>query len=193
MSSKIKHPRAQALAVARELTSALQPLCEPGRFIFAGSLRRLKADVGDIEMVYVPRVVAKPDPGDLLGNPVATNLFDEQLAAWLRAGVITRRVGEKGGTAWGPANKLAVWTATGIGLDFFAANRRNFWTLLVCRTGSLESNTRICMAANDRGLTWDPYAGFRDRLTKELLFVPESERAVFEHVRLPYLKPEERI
>jgi DNA polymerase/3'-5' exonuclease PolX len=193
MSSKIKHPRAKAIEVAKELTAGLRELCEPARFIFAGSLRRLKPEVGDIEVVYVPRIAVKPDPNDLLGNPIPTNLFDEQLNAWLKAGLIRKRVGEKGGTAWGEFNKLALHTASGIGIDFFQANKRNFWTLLVCRTGSAESNTRICNAAIARGQKWNPYRGFEDRLTGELLFVPESEEALFNHVRLPFVPPKERI
>jgi DNA polymerase/3'-5' exonuclease PolX len=193
MSSKIKHPRAKAIEVAKELTAALRDLCEPERFVFAGSLRRMKPEVGDIEMVYVPKVVMLPDPADLLGNPIPTIPFDSQLETWLRVGVLTKRVGEKGGTAWGAMNKLAVHTASGIGIDFFQANKRNFWTLLVCRTGSAESNMRICAAAEARGEKWNPYLGFEDRRTGELLFVPESEEALFAHVRLPYQQPKERI
>lgn len=193
MSSKIKHPRAKALEVARELTAALRPLCEPDRFIFAGSLRRLKPEVGDIEIVYIPRIEPRPDPDDLLGNVVPTNLFDEQLNAWLKATVIIRRIGPLGGSAWGPSNKLAVHAASGIGIDFFAANQRNFWTLLVCRTGSMESNTRVASAAIKLGQTWNMYRGFEDRVTGDLLFVPESEEALFAHVRLPYLEPKDRV
>lgn len=193
MSSKIKHPRAKALEVARELTAALRELCEPERFIFAGSLRRLKPEVGDIELVYIPLIEPRPDPEDLLGRVIPTNLFDEQLNAWLKAGVISKRVGPKGGNSWGESNKLAVHTASGIGVDFFQANKRNFWTLLVCRTGSAEHNTRVCNAAMERGQKWNPYRGFEDRVTGDLLFVPESEEALFQHVRLPFLPPKERV
>ncbi len=192
MSSKIKHPRAKALEVAKELTATLRALCEPNRFIFAGSLRRMKPEVGDIELVYVPRIELRPDPDDLLGNPIPTMMFDIQLADWLRRGVISKRVGEKGGTLWGDFNKLALHTASGIGIDFFQANKRNFWTLLVCRTGSAESNMRVCQAAEKRGMKWNPYRGFEDRRTGELLFVPESEEALFRHVGLPYLQPKDR-
>lgn len=193
MSGKIKHPREAALAVARELTAALRGLCEPERFIFAGSLRRLKPEVGDIEVVYVPRIEPRPDKSDLLQPLVATNLVDAQLAEWLRAGVITKRVGPRGGSAWGAVNKLALHTASGIGVDLFQANKRNFWTLLVCRTGPAELNTRICMAAEELGEQWDPYKGFLDRRSKDLLFVPESEEALFQHVRLPFLEPKDRV
>jgi len=193
VSSKIKHPRALALAVAKELTAGLRALCEPERFIFAGSLRRLKPEVGDIEMVYVPKVELLPDPNDLLGNLIPTVAFDLQLAYWLRRGELQKRIGEKGGTAWGPKNKLAVHVASGIGIDFFEATKRNFWTLLVCRTGSAESNMRVCQAAEARGEKWNPYLGFEDRRSGELLFVPESEEALFQHVGLPCLPPKERI
>ncbi len=152
----------------------------------------MKPDVGDIEMVYVPRVELQPDPADLLGNRVPTNLVDVQLKEWLKAGVLIKRVGPQGGSAWGASNKLAVHVASGIGVDFFQANRENFWTLLVCRTGSAEMNTRICNAAIARGQTWNMYRGFEDRLTGELLYVPESEAALFAHVRLPYLEPKDR-
>lgn len=78
MSGKIKFPRAVAMDVARELTRAVQPLCD--RLIFAGSLRRGKAEVGDIELVHIPKIDSRPDPGDLLGNmirlaPKSTRLF----------------------------------------------------------------------------------------------------------------------
>jgi DNA polymerase/3'-5' exonuclease PolX len=192
MSGKVKHPRAKALAVARELTVALRGLCEPGRFIFAGSLRRLKPEVGDIEVVYVPLVESRPDPDDLLGHPVMINRFDQKLNEWLEAGVITKRIGPHGGSAWGPSNKLSVHAASGIGIDFFQTDQQSFWTLLVCRTGSAAMNTRICNAAIALGQTWNMYRGFQDRVTGELMFVPESEEALFAHVRLPFLQPKDR-
>lgn len=193
MSGKSKHPREAALVVARELTAALRELCELQRFVWAGSLRRMKPEVGDIEIVYVPRVEPRRDPDDLLGREIPTNLVDARLAELLRGRVITKRVGERGGTAWGAQNKLARHEAAGIGIDFFQANKRNFWSLLVCRTGPAEFNVRICQAADAIGEKWDPYQGFLDRLTGELLFVPESEAALFAHVRLPFLEPKERV
>ena len=121
----------------------LKPLCEPDRFIFAGSLRRLKSEVGDIEIVYVPRIEQQPDPADLFGKTLPINLVDRMLDQLLKAGLYTKREGPNGGSAWGPSNKLAVHAGSGIGVDFFQADNLNFYSLLVCRTGSMESNTRI--------------------------------------------------
>ena len=41
--------------------------------------------------------------------------------------------------------------------------------------------------------TWNMYRGFEDRVTGDLLFVPESEESLFRHVGLPYLQPKDRV
>lgn len=76
-----KFPRTQALAVAEELVAALRPACE--RLEIAGSLRRGKAEVGDVEILFVPRVEERPDPEDLLRRTVEVNVA----ALWLLARV----------------------------------------------------------------------------------------------------------
>lgn len=193
MSGKIKHPRAKALELARDLTAGLRHLCEPDRFVFAGSLRRRKPEVGDVEVVYVPRTEMRPDPGDLLGNPVQTNLVNLELEAMLASGSLVRRPKSNGQFTWGEANKMAIDVASGIGVDFFQATRENFFSLLVCRTGPMEFNTQVCMEAERRGQKWNPYRGFEDRLTGELLFVPWSEKSLFDYFQWDYLEPWERV
>lgn len=191
-SSKPRFPRAAALAVAAELCAALKPLCPPDRLKVCGSLRRRKAEVGDVEIVYVGRVELRPDPEDLLGRTVPANLAEAWLAEALRAGVLAQRLNKNGSPAWGAQNKLAVHAASGIPVDFFQGTESGWWSLVVCRTGSAAHNTRLCLAAIERGWQWDPYHGFKDRATGRLLHTPRSERAVFELVGLPYLEPWER-
>lgn len=190
MSDKQKVPRAAALAVAKELCDALKPVTE--KLIVAGSLRRRKAEVGDVEIVYISKVEMQADPGDLLGHKVPTNLVHTLLESLLLRGVLEKRLNVNGKAAWGYENKLARHKASGIGVDFFQADKDNWFSLLVCRTGSAESNTAICMAAEDRGLKWNPYKGFLDRTTEQLNFVPRSEEQVFSWVGLPYKQPWER-
>lgn len=191
MSDKPKFPRADALAVARELCAALKPVTE--KLIVAGSLRRGRLEVGDVEICYIARIEPRADPLDLLQNPVRTNLVDELLGEWLRAGRLQLRLKENGqNIGWGAENKYAIHTASGIPVDFFAGNSENWWTLLVCRTGSAENNTRICNAAIERGLKWNPYRGFEDRASGKIIFTPRSEQAVFQRVGLPWLEPAQR-
>lgn len=189
--SKTKYPRADALAVAKELCDLLKPISD--KLIVAGSLRRRKAEVGDVEICYLGKIEPRPDPLDLLGQVIPTNLADEFLGQLLARGVLQRRPNVNGGTAWGERNKLAVHVASGIPVDFFQTRPEGWWSLVVCRTGSAAHNEKVCHAAIARRLRWNPYAGFEDRASGQLLYIPRSEPAVFERVGLPWLDPWQRV
>jgi DNA polymerase/3'-5' exonuclease PolX len=191
-NGKTKHPRAAALAVARELCRVFDGVSE--RLIVAGSLRRQKEMVGDVEILFIPKEEQREDPADLFGRKIPVDLANEKIEWLVKLGTLAKRPNKAGGFTWGPENKLAVHVASGIGVDLFAARPANWWNLLVCRTGSAESNERICNAAIRKGWKWQPYgAGFHDRVSDELVRRTQSERDVFEAVGLPYLEPWERV
>jgi DNA polymerase/3'-5' exonuclease PolX len=198
MSGKIKFPRAASLGVARRICDVLKLHTE--KLIVAGSLRRRKQEVGDVEIVYIPKMASRPDPSDLFGaaesggKSVQINLCDEIINAWVKDGHFSKRPKSDGTFTWGEEIKLAVHNDSGIPVDFFQARPANWFCLLVCRTGSKESNERICNAAIARGWRWNPYgAGFHDRATGELVRTVRSERDVFEAVGLSYKEPWERV
>jgi DNA polymerase/3'-5' exonuclease PolX len=60
------YSRAAVIAVARELCETLAPLCV--RIALAGSLRRGKQAVGDVELLYISRVTERP--ADLFSSEV---------------------------------------------------------------------------------------------------------------------------
>lgn len=192
ISNKPRFHRALALSVAKELCVALKPACS--RLILAGSLRRGKHSVGDVEVIYIPhRGMHCPD-GEIF--PRMTNLADLAISGLLENGAICKRSSQKGTFAWGGKNKLAVHKATGIPVDLFTATEQNWWNYLVCRTGPADSNTRIAIAAQQRGWKWNPYgsgfsrggplAGDREE------HVITSEEEVFSFVGLPFAQPWER-
>jgi len=194
-AAKTKYPRAEALAVARLLVQCLQPCCS--RLIVAGSLRRRKAEVGDVEILYIPNVVSGPDPADLFGRPILHNAADVALAALQDKGILSRRLNAVGSVMWGERNKLAVHVESSIPVDLFAATPQNWWNLVVCRTGGMQSNIAICLAAIESGWKWEPYGEGFSRPNPErngwLLVMPvTSEREVFEFVGLEYRAPWER-
>jgi DNA polymerase/3'-5' exonuclease PolX len=120
-------------------------------------------------------------------------LCDEIINAWVKDGLFTKRPKTDGTLTWGADIKLAVHAESGIPVDFFQACAVNWHCLLVCRTGSKESNERLCNAAIARGWKWNSYgAGFSDRLSGELVRITRSESDVFEAVGLPYKEPWER-
>ena len=184
---KPRFPRTVGMRVAAELCAALKPACD--RLVVAGSLRRQKPTVGDIEILYIGKAAPHRVAGDFFATYTA-NLADEVIEALERAGIVERRTNVNGSQMYGPKNKLMRHKATGLPVDFFAATEANWWNYLVCRTGPADSNTRICMAAQDRGWKWNPYgAGFsRGGELREMA----SEEAVFAFVGLPYAQPKDR-
>lgn len=188
---KTRFPRAAALAVAKELCEALKPVTV--RLIVAGSLRRRKAEVGDVEILFVP-IVASYKTGLFLEDRQAVSLADECLAGMVRAGILARRKNVNGSEMWGAQNKLALHVASGIPVDLFAATEENWFNYLVCRTGPGESNIRLASAAQAMGWKWNPYGvGFSRASglgcdTRAM----GSEREVFEFVGLPCREPWER-
>lgn len=177
------------------LVSALLPVCEPERVLICGSIRRKKEMVGDVEILFVPKIFAGRAT-DFFAAPSNESAADVVLADLLKSGVLAKRRNVNGSEMWGEKNKLAVHVPTGIPVDLFAATQANWFNYLVCRTGPAESNTRIAMAAQRKGWKWNPYgsgfsrggalAGEREEIEIR------SEEEVFAFVGLPFTPPEGR-
>jgi len=84
MPAKPKHPRADALVVAREMCAELRPVTE--RLIVAGSLRRRKELVGDVEILYVPKFVPGSAVVDMFAPAEPVNAVDATLERLLAEG-----------------------------------------------------------------------------------------------------------
>jgi DNA polymerase/3'-5' exonuclease PolX len=180
----------EAAAVAAEITGAMEALCGAGYLCAAGSVRRRKPQVGDIEIVYVPVIGSRRLPDEFFGTPV--NAADDWLDQMVRQKVFAQRLNTLGRKTWGGRIKLATHVPTGIPVDFFEATKANWWNYMVCRTGPKESNMAISRAALARGWEWHPYSpGFVSKDARELHAV-KSEAEVFEFVGLKDLPPEER-
>jgi DNA polymerase/3'-5' exonuclease PolX len=184
MSEKVKYPASVAQAVAEELVVRLHPACE--RLLIAGSLRRGKELVGDVELVFVPKLVV--EPVDLLSVYVASRA-DGEISRMLEDGTLTKRPNKLGGYSWGEKNKLAVHVASGVPVDLFRTSEENWWNCVVLRTGSAESNTRIATEAQRRGWAWNPYGPGFTNLRDGRVEPMGSERAVFEFVGMDYREP----
>lgn len=180
---------AVAACVASSVSKRLAPFCE--RIECAGSIRRGKADVGDVELVYVPRVRCLSD--GLFGDEAhLINEANVEIARLVDEGWLRPRLNKRGGTAWGAKNKLAVDVISGIPVDLFETTPEAWFNYLVCRTGPAKVNIEIAARAKERGWQWNPYGPGFSRLADGQQAAMGSERAVFEFVGLPYLEPPER-
>jgi len=186
MTHPKRYPYAEALEVAQKLKDALASTC--CRIEITGSLRRHKPDVGDIELLFVPREGQRQL--DLLSQE-SYSLADELIAEWVRKDLIAQRPNVKGCFTWGPKNKLAIHTTSGIPLDLFATTERNWWVSLVVRTGGKATNLRLAMGAQRIGRSLNAY-GSGVTCSDRSIIPATSEKHVFELCGVPYLEPEER-
>ena len=76
-------------------------------------------------------------------------------------------------------------------IDIYVADEETWATLLLIRTGSVESNIRLCSIAKKRG--WHLSAS-GDGLFNEAgdRIAGDSEESIFNMLGLKYMKPEER-
>lgn len=194
---KKRWPLEVATVLALGFVGELEPLCD--RVCIAGSIRREKPMVGDIEILYIPQTGTRDVPGDMFARETV-NLVDAWLNFNMAAGQLAKRPNAIGNYSYGPKIKLMIHTPTGIPIDFFSTTEESWWNYLVCRTGSAETNKRIAERAQGMRQTWQPYSsGFMRTIegaepgAADHETVPmHSEREVFAHVGLPYLEPKDR-
>lgn len=167
----------KARAIAEELKELLAPVCE--QIEIAGSIRRRKPDVGDIELLCIPRFEAD------------INLLDKEVGWLMRNQVFDHRRNKRGSIVYGPKNKLLLHKPSGIGVDIFSTAEECWPVALVVRTGGKSTNMEIATRAIERGMRFHAYGrGFTRADGSEL--VCRSEQDVFRAVGLRYPEPWER-
>jgi len=152
-----------AKKIADVVVKRLSPYCR--KIQVAGSIRRQKAIVHDIDMVLIPS-----DPWNLEGEVLA-----------LACSVQPKLSGEK----------LKRFDYNGAQIDLYYADEDTWATLLLIRTGSKENNIRLCTRAKDMG--WH-LAASGDGLFNEKAerIAWQSEVEIYNALGLPYQRPEER-
>ena len=150
----------RARAIAEQVKALLEPACE--KVAIAGSLRRRRPVVNDIDLVLVPRDRYAVD------------------------GILTRL-----GKVKMSGLKLTRVEMDTISLDVYYATPETFPTLLLIRTGSVENNIRLATLAKKRG--WHLAAsgdGLFDEKGRRV--AGDSEKSIYEALRLPWQEPWER-
>lgn len=181
-------PLAQAEQLAAELAIYLQPSCE--RIQIAGSIRRRREDVKDIEIVAVPKLwPIKNLLGDQVGETDALELTCHQL---VDTGVLSRRTDSP---AWGPRYKRLVFQS--VPVDLFIVTPPAQWgVILAIRTGPGEFSKALVTKRRFGGLLPDKYkvadGAIRYNLSEMIVPNVETEEELFRLLGLPWLEPEQR-
>jgi DNA polymerase/3'-5' exonuclease PolX len=163
----MKH--AEALVIAEEAMHALHPSCE--RILIAGSVRRLKPEVKDVELVAIPRQV----PSGLFGDALEVDPgFIAAVNQWPKV------KGE-------PTGRYTQRLLSGdFKLDLFIADPENWGLILAIRTGSAQFSHEVLAR------TWvqQGYTSVKGRLTRDGQVIPvREERDLWALLGLPWVEP----
>lgn len=173
----------KARELAMVLVADLAPHCE--RVEVAGSIRRGKPWVNDIEIVAIPKTVAVAGTMDLFGNEEQAG-GQERDPAFVEAAKRYIHTHVKGQLATG--RYVQFLTRTGVKVDLFMATRDNWGYILTIRTGSAEYSKGLAHRWVKMG-----YEGKDGMLTRFGKPVPlNEERDLFTILQLPWVPPTER-
>ena len=140
--AKVRIPLAQAEEYAAEIVGLLAPACS--RIEIAGSIRRRRPDVGDIEIVCIPTLIPVIDQ-DLFSAPIQgepVNLLDSRCLKLIGDGTLDLRPDKNGRSANGSRYKRLLYRD--FGLDLFIVLPPAQWgVLFTIRTGSAEFSHRL--------------------------------------------------
>lgn len=189
-TSAPRFPAALARTVGNAIIGLLAPFCLPGRCVIAGSLRRGKEEVGDVEICFVPRIGPLRKPGEMFESQ--TDLAGAFLDSGLLGGKLAMRPSVDGVYTWGMLNRLAIHKATGVPVDLFCEpNPADWWRTLCIRTGPKDFNLRLIQCAKERGLNVHAYnRGITDMEGNGVAVGSEAD--FLEICGLGWIEPEDR-
>jgi len=150
----------QAKKLAEQIMNQICPYCN--RLIVAGSIRRKKPVVRDVDLVLIP----KP----LLWHRIITTLQRNMDAKVLKHG-----------------EKAAQLTIDGVNVDLYSATDETWEPLLLIRTGSAQHNIKLSMIAQTKGMKLS-----HKGLIKDEKNIASTEQEIFNLLDLTYVPPEER-
>lgn len=169
MSNNTQIPYQEAKAIADKVVLLLSPHCH--RIEIAGSIRREKDIVGDIEIVCIPK-------------PYQTGLFQDGIAE-----IVNQWKKVKGELEYGKSKYTQRILPEGIKLDLFFAEPGNWGSILAIRTGSADYSHKVL--AN--GWVKRGYKSEGGYLTQNgKTYEVREEKDLFDRIGLPYVEPKFR-
>jgi len=184
-----------SLITARSVFQALKMSLEPltHRFEIAGSVRRGKPEVGDLEVLCIPKCASLFGQGEDFRDAPLWKKLDE----WLARERITKTEPPRWGTKYRQfwyavkcleqPDKTAIYMEL-VKVDLFTAHRENWGIQMLIRTGPADFSKHIVTKLLKAGL---PVRNGWVRSGNNTVFTP-SEESVFEILQMAYIEPERR-
>lgn len=187
---------AHAESIALDLAELLRPSCLT--IAIAGSIRRRRPLVKDIELLAIPQTISAPI--NLFGDVhQVRDLLDEEVRAWLEAGTVQPRLDVNGRQAIGTRYKRLLFRD--VPVDLFTAQSDNWGVQLAIRTGPAEFSKRLVSRTIQGGLLpfgyWVGKEGGDPAKPSHLwcgtaVIPTPTEEELFAAIGLEWIRPEER-
>jgi len=153
------------LAVAEEMVSWLKTMPEIEKTDIAGSLRRRKELIGDIDIL-----VSSDRPEDVIQGFLRLPRVNEVLATG--------------------STKASVRLDLGMQADLRVVEPHSFYCALQYFTGSKEHNTKLRSISQKMGFKLNEYGIYEE--DSEKVFYPDSETELYDYLKMQYIIPELR-
>lgn len=184
----------EAREIAEKLVESARPFC--ARAEIAGSIRRCKPEVKDIEIVVVPKMEkVRTEETDLFETHVkivAANVLHSQWAMADTCPITWIKPSATEIIKWSPKPDGKYWRGylpeQDIKIDLFLSRPDNWGMIYLMRTGSAEFNVWLFTHAMKMGCR--AAGGYLTRKGQKLTTPEEGD--VFRHLRLGFVSPEER-
>lgn len=189
MSTATRVPLQHAEGLAENLCGLLRPACL--QLIIAGSIRRRRDTIGDIELCAEPIIGRELN---LFGEPVGpqVDLLEDRVGHLCVQQVLALRVDVNGRERYGPRYKALSYQ--GLNVDLFCTDAERWGLILAIRTGPAAWSKRLVTTRRNGGLLPDFLQvkdGLRRRDSGALVPVP-TEEELFRILGLAFVPPEQR-
>jgi DNA polymerase/3'-5' exonuclease PolX len=196
-------PLLQAQHHANALCDWLRPYCDPNTgsvITVAGSIRRQRPHVNDIDLVCIPTLTETKDlMGEVISRhyPILDFLSDyirkanpihsqtDSLPHFISGWDLDRA--DKSTQKLSAPSQVIIWLPKiRCQLDLWLADQTTYATRLLMRTGSKEHNIWLCERAASLGGHWNPYEG----VTINRVKIPTpNEESLYAALQLKYIEP----
>jgi DNA polymerase/3'-5' exonuclease PolX len=173
---KTLYPLEEATRIGERILSVIDPLVE--KAVIAGSIRRRKSMVHDIDIVLIPSSSIVP------GTPFKfdVDFFPNGVISAIEAEFDDVEAMKKG-------SALSQIKVKGIPVDLYASNEEEWGIHLLRWTGSQQHNIKLCMKAKE--------LGYRLRVSRGLIknskvIASRNEEDIFDALDMDYIEPWER-
>ena len=176
-----------ARLTASDFMKNIDPFCE--RQFLAGSILRDCSMVNDIDIVVISKMEMQEDE-TLFGEPVQVDILQKHLTDMIFAKELyydmeKKSDGEK-------KKRFTQFNGSAIPIDIYFCDEKTWATTCLIRTGSKNHNIKLCVRAQSMHMQLKADGSGLLSPSGALIEV-YSELEIFNYLKLPYTKPEDRL